>query len=138
MEIFEEKFMPRMQRFMSKSLSRKLSPTFIWTEIMSVIKGSIDQGTTQNQSYLTRRQYLNYNQNKSLLSNKEKSTLYYIFLQYEQWKLNVRAFDFLDVVNHVLVQNFLYPRWHTTYNAFGINNHHGIPDYFDYLIIDEV
>ena len=59
MEIFEEKFMPRMQRFMSKSLSRKLSPTFIWTEIMSVIKGSIDSEITRNQKYLTRKQYLN-------------------------------------------------------------------------------
>lgn len=43
LEIFEERFMPKMQRFMSKSLSRKLSPTFIWTEIMSVIKGSLFQ-----------------------------------------------------------------------------------------------
>ena len=41
LEYFEERFMPRMQRFMSKSLARKLSPSFIWTEIMSVIKGSL-------------------------------------------------------------------------------------------------
>ena len=43
LELFEEKFMPRMVRFMSKSLARRLSPTFIWTEIMSVIKGSLHQ-----------------------------------------------------------------------------------------------
>ena len=37
------------------------------------------------------------------LTRKEKSTLYYLFLKYEEWKLNVRAFDFLDVVNHIIV-----------------------------------
>ena len=47
----------------------------------------------------------------------------------------MRAFDFLDVVNHVLVQNFLNPRWYGGYNS---GNRYGIPDYFDYLIIDEV
>jgi hypothetical protein len=38
----------------------------------------------------------------SVLSKKEKCTIYYIFLKYEEWKMNMRAFDFLDVVNHVL------------------------------------
>ena len=50
--------------------------------------------------YLTRREYLYHG--KSVLSKKEKSTIFYIFLKYEEWKLNVRAFDFLDVVNHIL------------------------------------
>ena len=49
--------------------------------------------------YLTRKEYFRHG--KAILSHKEKSTIYYIFLRYEQWKINVRSFDFLDVVNHV-------------------------------------
>jgi len=40
-EVFEDRFLGRFYRFMSKKLTRKLSPTFVWTEFMSVIKGSI-------------------------------------------------------------------------------------------------
>ena len=58
------------------------------------------------------------------LSLKEKSTLYYLFLKYEEWKLNVRAFDFLDVVNHVLYE-------------MGSNGGSQSKK-IDYLIIDEV
>ena len=92
--------MNRFISFMSKSLARKISPTFIWTEIMSVIKGSVFQTGFLKVKYLTRKQY-NYYGNKAL-SSKEKSTIYYIFLKYEEWKGQVRAFDFLDVVNHVI------------------------------------
>lgn len=68
------------------------------------------------------------NHGSQLITQKERQTLYYIFLKYEEWKVSSRAFDFLDVVNHVL--------------------HHGGESYysssfdysskFDYLIIDEV
>ena len=87
---------------MSKSLSKKLSPTFIWTEIMSLIKGSLHQRYELAKSYLTRYEYQKHG--SALLSKKEKSTIYYIFLKYEEWKINTRAFDFLDVVNHVMTQ----------------------------------
>ena len=92
--------MPRMQRYMSKALTKRLSAIFLWTEIMSVIKGSLHQSSYLVQKYLTRHEYLRHG--NMVLSKKEKSTIYYIFLKYEEWKLNVRAFDFLDVVIHVL------------------------------------
>ena len=98
--MFEEKFMTRMYIFMTKSLTKRLSATFLWTEIMSVIKGSLHQGSEFYQSYLSRREYMHHANN--VLSKKEKCTIYYIFLKYEEWKMNIRAFDFLDVVNHVL------------------------------------
>ena len=97
--MFEDRFMPRMQRFMSKSLAKKLSPAFIWSEIMSIIKGGIEE---EYQNFLSNRMYRKWG--SKWLSEKEKNTIYYIFLQYEQWKLNLHAFDFLDVVSHVLKQ----------------------------------
>mmetsp|Transcript_18088 Transcript_18088/g.22615 ORF Transcript_18088/g.22615 Transcript_18088/m.22615 type:complete len:153 (+) Transcript_18088:833-1291(+) len=126
LEIFEERFMPRMQRFMSKSLSKKLSPSFIWSEIMSIIKGRIRSDGRVYQKFLSRREYSRFGSH--WLEKKEKNTLYYIFLQYEDWKLNVRAFDFLDVVSHVLLQinNQTHYAWKYSHHAA------------DFLIIDEV
>ena len=85
---------------MSKALLKKLSPTFIWTEIMSCIKGSLHENYNCFQNHLSRKEYTKYGQ--KILSKREKSTIYYIFLKYEEWKSNVRAFDFLDVVNHIM------------------------------------
>ena len=85
LELFEERFMPRMQRFMSKSLSKKLSPTFIWSEIMSIIKGSIRDDDRAFQKFLSRREY--QARGSKWLNSKELNTIYYIFLQYEEWKL---------------------------------------------------
>ena len=81
-ELFEERFVKRWYKMMSKTLSKKLSPAFLWTEIQSVIKGSIDAGVFVK--HLSKRQYESYG--SILLDRKEKKTVYYIFLQYEIWK----------------------------------------------------
>jgi hypothetical protein len=83
---------------MSKSLERKLSPSFLWGEFMSVIKGSLYAGLFVPQ--LSQAQYIEFG--SELLSVTEKYTLYFIFLRYEQWKFSINAYDFLDVVNHIL------------------------------------
>lgn len=57
-EIFEQRYIPRYFNMMSKNLLKKMSPSFIWTEIMSVIKGSISQ-VYNFQRYLSRREYFN-------------------------------------------------------------------------------
>jgi len=129
LEIFEDRFMPRMQRFMSKSLAKKLSSTFIWTEIMSVIKGGINRNT--HQRFASRKEY--QEKGSVWLSKKEKNTLYYVFLQYEEWKMKARLFDFLDVVNHVAGQMEL-NKQNGYYNYQGFNNH----KFAEFLIIDEV
>ena len=132
LEMFEEQFMPKMQRFMTKSLSRRLSPTFIWTEIMSVIKGGIAHKNQLHQKYFSRKQYLS--RYSDVLTKKEKSTIYYIFLKYEEWKLNSRAFDFLDVVNHVMIHTS-----HSYSNTYSDNYQLSSKfNAFDFLIIDEV
>ena len=80
LEIFEERFMPRIQRFMSKSLAKKLSPTFIWSEIMSVIKGGlIDNPWNQKfRKFMNKREYRR--NGSKWLTEKEQNTIYYIFL----------------------------------------------------------
>ena len=75
-EIFEERFIKRWYRMMSKELSKKLSPAFLWTEIQSVIKGSIDYGIYVK--HLSKKQY--EVSGSSLLTRKEKKTIYYIYL----------------------------------------------------------
>lgn len=123
--------MPRMQRFMSKSLAKKLSPTFIWSEIMSVIKGSLRKDGRVHQKFLSRREYSQLGSH--WLDRKELNTLYYIFLQYEEWKTNVRAFDFLDVVSHVLSHVCgADGNWQWGYGGYKVTNS------ADFLIIDEV
>ena len=112
---------------MSRSLSKKLSPTFIWSEIMSVIKGSIRDDKRVFQKFLSRREY--QKMGSRWLDVKELNTIYYIFLQYEEWKLNVRAFDFLDVVSHVLSQ---------MEDSFSYNYGYFDEMKSDFLIIDEV
>ena len=118
-EIFEGRFIKRWYKLMSKELSKKLSPAFLWTEIQSVIKGSIEYGIYIK--HLSKRQYLAAG--SSLLTPKERKTIYYIYLQYEMWKVHTDSYDFLDVVNHVL---------HNT--GYNLNP----TDKFEYLIVDEV
>ena len=117
-ELFEESFIKRWYRIMSKELSKKLAPAFLWTEIQSVIKGSIDAGIFVK--HLSKKQYESLG--SILLDRKEKKTVYYIFLQYEIWKYRTNSYDFLDVVNHVLASG---------YRGSSINK-------FEYLIVDEV
>ena len=120
-DVFEKRFIARYHRLMSGKLSKKMSPIFIWTEIMSVIKGSkTDKALFQQR--LSQHEYELLG--SKTLTRKEKSTLYFVYLKYEEWKLNVRAFDFLDVVNHVMSQTLYQER--------------SKRDRFDYLIIDEV
>ena len=67
--MFEQRFIHRFYRFMTKSLAKKMSPTFIWTEIMSVIKGSINVDYCV-QKYLGREEYLH--QGSPILTKAEK------------------------------------------------------------------
>lgn len=138
-EVFEERFIKRFDRFMTKDLSKKLSPTFVWTEIMSVIKGSIYESRTIYSTYLNLKEYLRHG--SPLINHKEKKTLYYLFLKYEDWKIQVKSFDFLDVVSHILSNKYTTQnrRQYDFKNNRWLNYHsHGIGKTFDYLIVDEV
>lgn len=129
-EVFEERFYGRYQQVMSSSLRKKLSPAFVWGEIMSVIKGGIDFGFYY--PYLTCEQYLR--SGSKILTGQQKRTVYYMFLKYESWKNSIGAFDFLDVINHIFETHHT-KKWDNFGSRFNkiMNN-----KIFDYLVIDEV
>jgi hypothetical protein len=75
---------------------RKITSNTVWTEIYSVIKGGLKAaksyiGYVQLEDYLLK-------EGSSFLNGKEKRAIYFAFLQYEKWKRNVGAYDFMDVV----------------------------------------
>ena len=86
---------------------------------MSIIKGSLHAGLYV--PYLSSKHYQTHG--SPLLSKTEKRTLYFVFLKYEHWKFQIGAFDFLDVVNHILIAN----------SNYGVQY-----KIFDYLVLDEV
>ena len=67
------------------------------------------------------------------LSGGEKRNIYYAFLQYEKWKKNVGAFDFMDVVQHVWKN-----RWQSTGYIHHQRRYYSSNLKYDYLLVDEV
>ena len=82
---------------MPAKMRNKLSPAFLWTEIMSVIKGS-HKSRNYDSGYLPMHVYMEANENFDPLQPPIRKSIYYVFLQYEQWKTKSKAFDFLDIV----------------------------------------
>ena len=94
-DVFESKFYDRL---LSKKMIKRLSANLIWTEIYSVIKGSLNSSNCYY-GWLSVREYLQLG--TTFLNGAEKRYVYYCFMQYENWKSKVNAFDLMDVVNHV-------------------------------------
>jgi hypothetical protein len=120
-EIFEEKFYSRMA---NRRQFKKLSANTVWTEIYSVIKGSLKAANTYY-GYVFIEDYLR-KEGSSFLTGGEKRVVYYAFMEYEKWKKGVNAYDFMDVVHHV---------WHRRYSGLYRWGH---KINFDYLLVDEV
>ena len=95
-EMFESKFWPKVG---NRKSMKKLSPTVVWTEIYSVIKGGLSS-SHYYMGYLPRHIYIK-DEASSFLNLNEKKTIYYLFLEYEKWKAEQRAYDFMDVINHL-------------------------------------
>ena len=95
--IFETRFWPRVRGM------TKLTPIVIWTEITSEIKGRVDSykfesGGTDIDTYLQGMGKKKGN----FMTVEEKYEVFMIWLRYEQWKNEMRAYDLNDVVNHIL------------------------------------
>ena len=95
-DIFESKFWPKVG---NRKNMKKISPTLVWTEIYSVIKGGL-KSSTFYMGYLPKQLY-NKSEGSDFLTCNEKKTIYYLFLEYEKWKAEQHAYDFMDVVNHL-------------------------------------
>ncbi|CDW72543.1 lupus brain antigen [Stylonychia lemnae] len=95
-DTFEQKFWPKI---ITRKNLKKFSPTLVWTEIYSVIKGGMQSGLYY-MGYLPRDVYIKEEASEFLYLD-EKKAIYYIFLEYEKWKAEQRAYDFMDIVNHI-------------------------------------
>jgi len=73
----------------------------VWTEIFSVIKGSHNSSDYANKG-LPMDVYINSTFRRSILEESEKVAIYTTYQRYEQWKQNIKGFDFMDIVNHIL------------------------------------
>ena len=115
-KVFKDKFWPTIK---SKT---HLSPLVIWTEITAYIKGSASSWMFGGY-YLPRVNYANKGHKVSLLTREEKMEVWDLFILYERWKVQHRAYDFQDIVNYILGQVKYY-------------GYCGVPIHF--MMVDEV
>jgi superfamily I DNA/RNA helicase len=101
---------------------KKISSTLVWTEIFSVIKGGMSS-CQYYMGYLPKQAYVQ-KEGSEFLGLNERRMIYYLFLEYERWKAEQNAYDFMDVVNHL--QKRLW--YGDTLKRMSI----------DYLMVDEV
>lgn len=52
------------------------------------------------QGYLPKKEYVK-KEGSYFLNVNEKILIYFIFLEYERWKSEQNAYDFMDIVNHL-------------------------------------
>ena len=100
-DIFSIRFWPKVAQ------QTKVAPLVAWTEICSEIKGRVDSfnyedGGIPANLYVEEARSSKKKKSSGFLTKLEKSQIYYIFLKYEQWKQQFRAYDQNDVVNHIL------------------------------------
>ena len=91
-DIFSIRFWPKVAQ------QTKIAPLVAWTEICSEIKGRVDSFTYDGEAGISSEVYLATSRKKKqtkhgFLTDKEKQQIYWIFLKYEQWKQQYRAYD---------------------------------------------
>eukprot|EP00347_Sterkiella_histriomuscorum_P003774 403362997 len=103
-ETFKSRFWPKVAGWC------KLAPLVAWTEICSVIKGGAECCDYQF-SALPFMIYIGQDARSTkkldaarFLKPDEKIQIYQIFMHYEKWKQSMGAYDFNDVVNHIINQ----------------------------------
>lgn len=100
---------------------KQLTPEMVWTQILSNIKGSTS--SYLNPNYAEPKEVYLERSKHSLLSERQREAVYEVHHLYEQWKLQVRAYDLMDAVNYILSRVLR-------------NGYNGPPIHF--LMIDEV
>ncbi|RUP51887.1 hypothetical protein BC936DRAFT_144875 [Jimgerdemannia flammicorona] len=90
-EIFESKYWPRI----NKNYTNHLDCALVFTEIMSIIKGSEAVLSTEK-GYLSREMYINLSQKAFPTLHYARETVYAIFQQYKMLKARFNDFDAPD------------------------------------------
>ena len=103
-ETFRQRFWPKVANW------SRLNPLVVWTEIYSVIKGSVECYQYEYKVlpmfvYLGNQPRIKgHTEAAKFLTVQEKIMIYQIFMHYENWKQQMQAYDFMDVVNHIIKQ----------------------------------
>ena len=90
-DVFSIRFWPKVKQ------QSKVAPLVAWTEICSEIKGRVDSFNYE-ESGIPQDLYLQQTKKKKgdssgFLTKLEKSSIYWVWLKYEQWKYQYRAYD---------------------------------------------
>ncbi|XP_060580921.1 TPR and ankyrin repeat-containing protein 1-like [Ruditapes philippinarum] len=75
-------------------------PSFVWTEIMSFIKGSYESLSSKT-GYLSKEEYMELGRKRAPNFSGQRDDIYDIFLLYEHYKKNHQMFDETDVVHDI-------------------------------------
>ncbi|MCO5580609.1 hypothetical protein L7F22_034479 [Adiantum nelumboides] len=121
-EVDYERFDSEYWLHMDQRLTRMFDSCTVYTEITSVIKGSI-QAVKAKQGCLSKDMYISLNCKGQHLSQDEKEAIYRLFLQYEKLKSRRKSCDMADQVKHV-------------YRHLALGEYHG--DKIDFVYVDEV
>ncbi|MCO5576944.1 hypothetical protein L7F22_030765 [Adiantum nelumboides] len=117
-EQFDSEYWPHMDH----NLTRKFDSCTVYTEITSIIKGSI-QAVKSTKCCLSKEMYLSATRKGQHLSLDEKEAIYKLFIQYEKLKITRESCDLADNVQHV-------------YKRLALGEYRG--DKIDFVYIDEV
>lgn len=98
-EYFAVSFWPQVRHLPE---AKNLTPEVVWTQIISNIKGSTNSYIHPRYAE-PKRCYMERSQS-SLLSDSKRENVYAIYEWYEEWKLQDRGFDLMDIINYVLAR----------------------------------
>ncbi|URE01433.1 UvrD/REP helicase N-terminal domain [Musa troglodytarum] len=122
-EVNYEKFVGSYWPLFNKQLTKTVNASTVFTQIISHIKGGLDSGTV-HAGKLKREDYLLLSEKRvSTLSRETRETIYDIFIDYENNKLQYGEFDLSDFVNDL-------------HQQLACNGFAG--DMIDFVYIDEV
>ncbi|CAC5380295.1 TPR and ankyrin repeat-containing protein 1 [Mytilus coruscus] len=109
-EVFEDIIWPRIIGKFKKHKG-KYHPSLVWTEIMSIIKGSYE--AIYDGVFLNKNRYFEIGKKQAPAFVDEREILYNLFLEYEHIRQNRHMFDQTDLVRN-LYQRFSKqknPKW---------------------------
>lgn len=92
-EVFERKIWPKI----SQTSCLKMQPSLVWTEILSLIKGSFEAMSKQD-GHLTLDEYIDIGRKKSPFFSGERDDVYTIYMKYKRFIRKEAMFDEADVV----------------------------------------
>ncbi|CAL5354450.1 unnamed protein product [Camellia sinensis] len=108
-EVNYERFCSLYWPHFNSTLTKKLDPSKVFTEIISHIKGGLGVGEAR-EGRLSQEDYVHLSEGRvSTLSKQKREKIYDIFLGYEKTKMKKGEYDLADLVNdlHYRLRNYI-------------------------------